>query len=199
MQLQTSFIVSRGASWTALMILFESQQSFVPLLSFSLWSKQESHFSSFSHGILVEAFWLAEASWKLLLLTWDISLSKMCVKELRLWSLFSFKFYAQCFLGAMNTPKAVSLDASAIDRCGVQINLWTEWATCRWSSLICWAHNTETTSWILISKRNKSLHKIWPKECTVYIATKDYSFVKPYWCRRCIKILSLTQGGPCII
>ena len=41
-------------------------------------------------------------------------------KELHLWSLFSFKFYAQCFLdaavGAMNTPKAVSLATSAIDR-----------------------------------------------------------------------------------
>ena len=35
-------------------------------------------------------------------------------KELRLWSLFTLTFYAQCFLyaavGAMNTPKAVSLD-----------------------------------------------------------------------------------------
>ena len=35
-------------------------------------------------------------------------------KELRLWSLFSFTFYAQCFLdaavGAMNTLKAVSID-----------------------------------------------------------------------------------------
>ena len=41
-------------------------------------------------------------------------------KELRLWSLFSLTFYAQCFLdaavGAMNTPKAVSLATSAIDR-----------------------------------------------------------------------------------
>ena len=40
--------------------------------------------------------------------------------ELRLWSLFSLTFYAQCFLdaavGAMNTPKAVSLATSAIDR-----------------------------------------------------------------------------------
>ena len=47
----------------------------------------------------------------------------MC-KELRLWSLFSFKFYAQCFLdaavGAMNTPKAVSLATSAVGRYGVQ-------------------------------------------------------------------------------
>ena len=39
-----------------LTILFESQLSFLPLLSFSLWSKQESHFLSFSRGILVEAF-----------------------------------------------------------------------------------------------------------------------------------------------
>ena len=41
-------------------------------------------------------------------------------KELRLWSLFSLTFYAQCFLdaavGAMNTPKVVSLATSAIDR-----------------------------------------------------------------------------------
>ena len=41
-------------------------------------------------------------------------------KELRLWSLFSFTFYAQCFLdaavGAMNTLKAVSIATSAIDR-----------------------------------------------------------------------------------
>ena len=48
-------------------------------------------------------------------------------KELRLWSLFSFKFYAQCFLdaavGAMNTPKAVSLATSAIGRYGVQIEV----------------------------------------------------------------------------
>ena len=40
--------------------------------------------------------------------------------ELRLWLLFSLTFYAQCFLnaavGAMNTPKAVSLATSAIDR-----------------------------------------------------------------------------------
>ena len=40
-------------------------------------------------------------------------------KELRLWSLLSFKFYAQCFLdaavGAMNTLKAISLATSAID------------------------------------------------------------------------------------
>ena len=46
-------------------------------------------------------------------------------KEVQLWSLFSFKFYAQCFLdaavGAMNTPNAVSLAASAIDSYGVQI------------------------------------------------------------------------------
>ena len=41
-------------------------------------------------------------------------------KELRLWSLFSFTFYAQCFpdaaVGAMNTLKAVSIATSAIDR-----------------------------------------------------------------------------------
>ena len=45
-------------------------------------------------------------------------------KELRLWSLFSFKFYAHCFLdaavGATNTPKAVSLATFAIGRYGVQ-------------------------------------------------------------------------------
>ena len=45
-------------------------------------------------------------------------------KELRLWSLFSFTFYAQCFLGAavgaMNIPKAVSLATSAVGRYGVQ-------------------------------------------------------------------------------
>ena len=81
LQLQMSFVVNRGASWIILTVLFESQLSFVPLLSFSLWSKQESLFSSFSRGILVEAFWLAEASRKLLLLAWDITLSKMCVKN----------------------------------------------------------------------------------------------------------------------
>ena len=41
-------------------------------------------------------------------------------KELRLWSLFSFTFYAQCFpdaaVGAMNTLKAVSIATSAIYR-----------------------------------------------------------------------------------
>ena len=78
---QMSFVVNRRVSWITLTVLFESQPSFVPLLSFSLWSKQESHLLSFSHGILVEAFWLAEASRKLLLLAWDISLSKMCVKK----------------------------------------------------------------------------------------------------------------------
>ena len=65
---------------------------------------------------------------------------------------------------------------------------WTKRATRRWSSLVCWAHNTET-SWILISRRNKSLHKIRSKEGTVCIATKDYNFVKPYLWRRCINIL----------
>ena len=39
----------------------------------------------------------------------------------------AFKFYAQCFLdaavGAMNTPKAVSLATSAIGRYGVQIEV----------------------------------------------------------------------------
>ena len=81
LQLQMSFVDSRGASWIILTILLESQLSFVPLLSFSLWSKQESLFLSFSRGILAEAFSLAEASRKLLLLPWDISLSKMCVKN----------------------------------------------------------------------------------------------------------------------
>ena len=46
-------------------------------------------------------------------------------KELHLWSLFSLTFYAQCFLdaavGAMNTPKAVSLAISAIDRYSVVV------------------------------------------------------------------------------
>ena len=32
-----------------------------------------------------------------------------------------------------------------------------------------------------------------------YIAMKDYNFVKPYWCRSCIKIVSPAQSGPCII
>ena len=32
-----------------------------------------------------------------------------------------------------------------------------------------------------------------------YIAMKDYNFVKPCWCRCCIKILSPAQSGPCII
>ena len=82
LQLLVAFVFSRGASWIILTILYESQLSFVPLLSFSLWSKQDSHVSSFSRGILVEAFWLAEASRKLLLLAWGISLSKMCVKNL---------------------------------------------------------------------------------------------------------------------
>ena len=48
-------------------------------------------------------------------------------KELRLWSLFSLTFYAQCLLdaavGAINTPKAVSLTTSAIDRCLVVVVL----------------------------------------------------------------------------
>ena len=48
-------------------------------------------------------------------------------EELRLWSLFSLTFYAQCFLdaavGAMNTPKAVSLATSAIDMCLVVVVL----------------------------------------------------------------------------
>jgi len=39
-------------------------------------------------------------------------------------------------------------------------------------------------------KGNKSFHKIQPKECAVYIAMKDYNFVKLYWCRCCIRILS---------
>ena len=47
--------------------------------------------------------------------------------ELRLWSVFSFKLYAQCFLdaavGAMNTTNAVSLAASATDMYGVQIKV----------------------------------------------------------------------------
>jgi len=81
LQLQMLFVVSWGASWIILTVLFEDQLSFVPLLNFILWSKQESLFSSFSRGILVEAFWMAEASRKLLLLAWDISLSKMCVKN----------------------------------------------------------------------------------------------------------------------
>ena len=94
-----SFVVNKGALLIILTNLFERQLSFFPLLSFSLWSKQESHFSS----------------------------------------------------------------------------------------------------WILVSTKNKSLRKIRPKECSVYIATKDNSFVKPYLCRRYIKIVSRTQGGPCII
>jgi len=81
LELQMAFVANRHASWIILMVLLESQLSFVLLPSFSLWSKQESHFSSFLRGILVEAFWLAEASWKLVLLAWDISLPKMCVKN----------------------------------------------------------------------------------------------------------------------
>ena len=46
-------------------------------------------------------------------------------KELRLWSLFSFKFYAQYFLdaavGAMYTPK--QLATTAIGKYGVQIEV----------------------------------------------------------------------------
>ena len=108
-------------------------------------------------------------------------------------SLFSIKLYAQCFLdaavGVMNTPKAVSLATSATERYGVQIKVIHSPLIIT-SSL---AHNTDTTSWIFISKRNKSLDKIRPKECTVYTATKDYNFVKPYWCRRCVKIKSNTM------
>ena len=115
---------NRGASWIILTVLFESQLSFVPLLSFSLWSKQESLFSSFSRGILVEAFWLAEASRKLLLLAWDITLSKMCVKNCVCGRFLALSFthsVPSIFLfDAMNTTKAVSLATSAIGRYGVQ-------------------------------------------------------------------------------
>ena len=76
---------------------------------------------------------------------------------------------------------------------------WTKRATRLWSSLVCWAHNTETPSWILASKRNRFFHKIQPIRCTGYTATKIYSFVKPYWCRRRIAIWSLTQDGLCMI
>ena len=51
LQLQMSFIVNSGASWIASTILFESQLSFVPLLSFSLWSKQETLFMFFMGNI----------------------------------------------------------------------------------------------------------------------------------------------------
>ena len=54
------------------MVLFKIQLSFILLLSFSLWSKQESH----SQHLWKHSNWL-----KPLLLVTDISLSKMCIKN----------------------------------------------------------------------------------------------------------------------
>ena len=113
LQLQMSFVVSRGASWIMLTVLFESQLSLVPFLSFSLWSKQESHFSRFSRGILADAFWLHGWSFSETSIVGMGHFSFYNVrKEQHLWSLFSFKFYAQCFLfaavGAMNTSKELA-------------------------------------------------------------------------------------------
>ena len=41
LQLQMSFVVNRRASWIILTVLFRSELPFVPLLGFSLWSKQD--------------------------------------------------------------------------------------------------------------------------------------------------------------
>ena len=42
--------------------LFGVHPSFAPLPCFSLWEKHDRHFTSFSRGILIAAFWLAEAT-----------------------------------------------------------------------------------------------------------------------------------------
>ena len=116
LQLQMSFVVSRCASWIILMILFKSQLFFIPLLSFSLWNKQESHFSSFLCGILVEAFWLAETSWKLLLLVSPRTfLFLKCVLIVFCFCFLALSFMHSVSLMLLNTLKAASLGTSAIN------------------------------------------------------------------------------------
>ena len=60
------------------------------------------------------------------MLAWDISLSKMCVKNCVCGRFLALSFtqnFLDAAVGAMNSPKAVSLATSAIGRYGVQIEV----------------------------------------------------------------------------